>query len=60
MSERNETPHLDNYFFTKMDNFEEIVREARRIDPVRVERLIESHQNLCDVIDELHDIIDSE
>ena len=60
MSERNETPHLDNYFFTKIDNFGEIVEKAKQLDPARVERLIESHQNLCDVIDELHDIIDSE
>lgn len=60
MSERSETPHLDNYFFTKIGSFEEIVEKEKQVDPVRVERLIESRQNLCDVIDELHDIIDSE
>lgn len=60
MVSKSDTPHLDSYFFTKMDNFEELVAKARSIDSDRVVRLIESRQNLCDVIDELHDIIDSQ
>lgn len=54
------TPHMDSHFFQKLTDFDAMVEQAKKIDPERVQKLIDSHQNLCDVLDELHDIIDSE
>ena len=59
MASKTETPYMDSYFFTKIDNFSEIVDQARAVDPDRVDELVKSRQNLCDVLDQLQCIIDS-
>jgi len=60
MSSKNEAPHLGDYFFRKIDDFPYLVNKAKTLDPQRVDDLMKSRQNLCDVIDSLQDIIDSD
>ena len=54
-----ETPRLDSYLFSKLEKLDDTVAKARAIDSEKVDQLMESRQNLCDVLDGLYDIIDS-